>query len=234
MSAHATLPIERHFGDARRTGRGVPAAERRWLIGWSVTLYERGRSHHHHVGRWKYCGLSPKGSRTVRSASALPRRHYRQGTQPEHLSQTPGSEAHRSDSARPRAAPVVARTSVRPQIRIWKGAQADHNDTPEPYFGICSPIPPRGYAPCTRHDGYQRYGVMANELDRPMVYQIRINGHLGPKWADWFGGMTITLEDDGETLLTGPVEDQAALHGLLRKVRDLGMPLISAIRVDPP
>ncbi len=75
---------------------------------------------------------------------------------------------------------------------------------------------------------------MANELDRPMVYQIRINGHLGPKWADWFGGMTITLEDDGETLLTGPVEDQAALHGLLRKVRDLGMPLISAIRVNPP
>ena len=75
---------------------------------------------------------------------------------------------------------------------------------------------------------------MANELDRPMVYQIRINGHLGPKWTDWFGGMTITLEDDGETLLTGPVEDQAALHGLLRKVRDLGMPLISAIRVEPP
>jgi len=75
---------------------------------------------------------------------------------------------------------------------------------------------------------------MANELDRPMVYQIRINGHLGPKWTDWFGGMTITLEDDGDTLLTGSVEDQAALHGLLRKVRDLGMPLISAIRVEPP
>ena len=75
---------------------------------------------------------------------------------------------------------------------------------------------------------------MANELDRPMVYQIRINGHLGPKWADWFGGMTITLEDGGDTLLTGSVADQAALHGLLRKVRDLGMPLISAIRVEPP
>ena len=75
---------------------------------------------------------------------------------------------------------------------------------------------------------------MANELDRPMVYQIRINGHLGPRWADWFGGMTITLEDNGDTLLTGPVVDQAALHGLLRKVRDLGMPLISAIRVEPP
>ena len=52
--------------------------------------------------------------------------------------------------------------------------------------------------------------------------------------SDWFGGMSITLEDEGETLLSGPVADQAALHGLLRKVRDLGMPLISAIRVEPP
>ena len=76
--------------------------------------------------------------------------------------------------------------------------------------------------------------MMANELDRPMVSQIRIKGHLGPRWADWFGGVTITLEGNGDTLLTCPVEDQAALHGLLRKVRDLGMPLISAIRVEPP
>jgi hypothetical protein len=75
---------------------------------------------------------------------------------------------------------------------------------------------------------------MANELDRPMVYQIRVKGHLGPRWADWFGGVTIALEDNGDTLLTCPVEDQAALHGLLRKVRDLGMPLISAVRVEPP
>ena len=75
---------------------------------------------------------------------------------------------------------------------------------------------------------------MANKLDQPMVYQIRIEGHLGPKWRDWFGGLTITPEDNGDTLLTGPVADQAALHGLLRKVRDLGMPLISAIRVKPP
>ena len=67
-----------------------------------------------------------------------------------------------------------------------------------------------------------------------MVYQIRIKGNLGPKWTDWLGGMTITPEEGGETLLTGPVVDQAALHGLLRKVRDLGMPLISAIRVEPP
>ena len=75
---------------------------------------------------------------------------------------------------------------------------------------------------------------MANEHDRSMVYQIRIKGHLGPRWTDWFGGMTITLEDNGETLLTCLVVDQAALYGLLRKVRDLGMPLISAIRVKPP
>ena len=73
---------------------------------------------------------------------------------------------------------------------------------------------------------------MANKLDQAMVYQIRIKGHLGPQWTDWFEGMTITLEEGGDTLLTGPV-DQAALHGLLRKVRDLGVPLISAIRIKP-
>ena len=67
---------------------------------------------------------------------------------------------------------------------------------------------------------------------QPMVYQIRIKGHLGGQWTEWFGGLTITLEDNGDTLLTGPVVDQAALHGLLRKVRDLGMPLISVNRVQ--
>lgn len=65
----------------------------------------------------------------------------------------------------------------------------------------------------------------------PMVYQIRLQGHLGCGWTDWFGGLTITLEDGGETLLTGPVADQAALYGLLKKVRDLGMPLNSVVRV---
>ncbi|TMD98734.1 MAG: hypothetical protein E6I80_28830 [Chloroflexi bacterium] len=66
-----------------------------------------------------------------------------------------------------------------------------------------------------------------------MVYQIRIKGHLGRQWTDWFGGLTLTLEDNGETLLTGPVVDQAALHGVLRKVRDVGMPLLSVNRVTP-
>ena len=65
------------------------------------------------------------------------------------------------------------------------------------------------------------------------VYQIRIKGHLDDRWADWFGGLTITLEDNGDTLLTGSVVDQAALHGLLRKVRDLGMSLISVMSVEP-
>jgi hypothetical protein len=68
---------------------------------------------------------------------------------------------------------------------------------------------------------------------QPMVYQIRIEGHLGRQWTDWFGGLTITREENGDTLMTGPVVDQAALHGLLRRVRDLGMPLLSVIRLTP-
>ncbi len=66
-----------------------------------------------------------------------------------------------------------------------------------------------------------------------MVYQIRLQGHLGPQWTTWFEGLTVTREENGDTLVTGPVADQAALHGLLRKVRDLGLPLISLMRVDP-
>ena len=65
-----------------------------------------------------------------------------------------------------------------------------------------------------------------------MIYRIKVKGHLDRRWTEWFGGLTITLEDNGETLLTGPVEDQAALHGLLRKVRDLGLPLISVTRAQ--
>jgi len=67
----------------------------------------------------------------------------------------------------------------------------------------------------------------------PEFYEIRIKGHLVERWADQFAGLTITLEENGDTLLTGPVVDQAALFGLLRKVRDLGMPLISVIGVEP-
>jgi hypothetical protein len=68
---------------------------------------------------------------------------------------------------------------------------------------------------------------------QPLVYQIRIKGHLGREWADWFEGLSITALDNGETLLTGAVVDQAALHGLLKKVRDLGIPLLSVVRVKP-
>ena len=88
----------------------------------------------------------------------------------------------------------------------------------------------------TGHNGYK---VMSNELDpkrdpgEPVVYQIKIKGHLGHDWTDWFEGLTITLEEDGDTLLTGPVVDQAALHGLLKKVRDLGMPLVSVSPLEP-
>jgi len=67
----------------------------------------------------------------------------------------------------------------------------------------------------------------------PGLYEIRIRGHLDDQWAEWFGGLAVTLEEDGDTLLTGPVVDQAALHGLLKKVRDLGMPLLSVNRVEP-
>ena len=67
---------------------------------------------------------------------------------------------------------------------------------------------------------------------QPRIYQIRLKGHLDSRWTDWFEGLTITLEEDGDTLLSGPVLDQAALHGLLKKVRDLGMPLVSVVQIQ--
>ena len=73
----------------------------------------------------------------------------------------------------------------------------------------------------------------ALEPNHIQVYQIRIKGHLGADWADWFDGLDITLQDNGETLLSGPVVDQAALHGLLRKVRDLGLVLLSVMCMQP-
>ena len=69
--------------------------------------------------------------------------------------------------------------------------------------------------------------------DESGFYEIRVKGHLNNRWANWFEGLTITLEEDGNTLLTGPVVDQAALHGLLKKVRDLGMPLVSVSPLEP-
>lgn len=69
--------------------------------------------------------------------------------------------------------------------------------------------------------------------NQPVVYQIRIKGELRWEWTDWFEGLIVTLGANDETLLTGPVADQAALYGLLKKVRDLGMPLLSVTRVSP-
>lgn len=68
---------------------------------------------------------------------------------------------------------------------------------------------------------------------QPAIYQIRVRGHLGHRWSDWFEGLALTALDDGDTLLTGLVADQAALYGVLKKVRDLGVPLISVNRVRP-
>jgi len=69
--------------------------------------------------------------------------------------------------------------------------------------------------------------------EQQQCYEIRLKGHLEDRWNDWFDGLTITLEENGDTLLTGPVIDQAALHGILKKVRDLGIPLVSVSPVEP-
>lgn len=87
--------------------------------------------------------------------------------------------------------------------------------------------------------GHTRDRIMSNTRNpttnagEPPVYQIRVKGHLSPHWADWFEGLTLTLEANGETLLTGPVVDQAALYGVLRKVRDVGLPLLSVVCLPP-
>ena len=69
--------------------------------------------------------------------------------------------------------------------------------------------------------------------DRPGRYEIRLKGHLDARWAAWFDGLTLTNDSDGTTIIHGPVADQAALHGLLQKVRDLGLPLVSVTQVNP-
>jgi hypothetical protein len=74
--------------------------------------------------------------------------------------------------------------------------------------------------------------VSTEDHHEPGLYEIRLKGHLDARWADRFEGMSFTHESDGTTILSGPVADQAALHGLLRKVRDLVLPLVSVIQVD--
>jgi hypothetical protein len=84
------------------------------------------------------------------------------------------------------------------------------------------------------------YGPIMSSTDAPTgrwneagLYEIRLKGHLGARWAAWFDGLTLTQNNDGTTVIGGPVVDQAALHGLLQKVRDIGLPLVSVTRVDP-
>ena len=74
---------------------------------------------------------------------------------------------------------------------------------------------------------------MESEHVRQEVYQIVVKGHLDNEWSEWFDGLTITLGENGATILTGPLADQTALHGVLIKIRDLGLPLLSLIRIEP-
>ncbi|MBN2389080.1 MAG: hypothetical protein JXR84_00055 [Anaerolineae bacterium] len=67
--------------------------------------------------------------------------------------------------------------------------------------------------------------------NKPALYEIRVKGNLDPQWADWFDGFTLTAQENDETLLTGQVADQPALHGLLARIRDLGLPLLSVQQV---
>jgi hypothetical protein len=78
------------------------------------------------------------------------------------------------------------------------------------------------------HDRHPSHGS-----DRPAIYQIGLQGHLSSQWSDWFDGFTITLDQHGQTILVGLVMDQAALYGVLKRIRDLGIPLISLCRLDP-
>jgi hypothetical protein len=73
---------------------------------------------------------------------------------------------------------------------------------------------------------------MESEHVRHEVYQIVVKGHLDPEWSDWFDGLTITTVDNGETILSGPIVDQTALHGVLIKIRDLALPLLSLTRIE--
>jgi hypothetical protein len=75
--------------------------------------------------------------------------------------------------------------------------------------------------------------ISTGDQHTPGLYEIRVKGHLDSRWAAWFDGLTLTHESDGTTLIHGPVVDQAALHGLLQKVRDVGLPLVSLTRVEP-
>ncbi len=115
------------------------------------------------------------------------------------------------DPSRQVIAPMIVLFPVRHPI----------NSTPKQYFRIYTTILPAAMLACMEQAAATR------TPNQPTIYQIRLKGQLGQQWSAWFADMTITLQDNGETLLEGPVVDQAALHGLLRKVRDLGLPLLA-------
>jgi hypothetical protein len=96
-----------------------------------------------------------------------------------------------------------------------------------------TPVAQREMAVRSRGRNMASKRTATHDPDPTPIYQIRLKGHLGRHWARWFAGMTMNLLDNGETLLTGPVLDQAALYGLLRKVRDVGLPLVAVMQVEP-
>ncbi|MFL5657184.1 MAG: hypothetical protein ACJ8CB_23740 [Ktedonobacteraceae bacterium] len=85
----------------------------------------------------------------------------------------------------------------------------------------------------SEQEGEQGESGMESEHVRQEVYQIVVKGHLDSEWSDWFDGLTITMVDNGETVLSGPIVDQTALHGVLIKIRDLGLPLLSLTHTEP-
>lgn len=99
------------------------------------------------------------------------------------------------------------------------------NNTSEQHFRVCTATPVRCYCLCA-------VNTQSGQPDQPTVYEIKLCGQLDNQWSEWFGGAFIAIQDDGDTILTCTVSDQAALHGLLKKVRDLGIPLLSVMRVD--
>lgn len=92
---------------------------------------------------------------------------------------------------------------------------------------------PRLTPKCLSVTAGRPYCPCVSSTQREPIYQLRVKGHLDPRWSDGFDGLIITLEDNGDALLTGPVADQAALYGLLKRLRDLGLPLLAVNRLTP-
>jgi hypothetical protein len=103
------------------------------------------------------------------------------------------------------------------------------------YLSINQLIPNAGGDPSSQAtaEGGQMSDISTGPHHNPGRYEIRLKGHLDSRWAAWFDGLSLTNENDGTTIICGPVVDQSALHGLLQKVRDLGLPLVSVTQIEP-